>query len=474
MTTGSKDDFKDISFINEIKSIAVIGVSKKRNFFFLRNHTEYFQGNVYAIHPTLKSIPDFPDENIYKSILDVPEPIEFVFITVPRELTIEVMKECVEKGVKLATVFTANFSDEGTPEGAALEKNLIEAAANKVRILGPNGLGLYYPKLGIHWRYKFPHTPGNIGLVSQSGGLSNLAIYSAQGLGIAISKAFSFGNGTDVDFIDILHYLCNDPETEIILCYLEGIKNHRGPALKRVLEKNKKPIVFLKGGNSERGSFAAKTHTASLSGNNKLWHTIFKQYNIIEVESVEQLLSTARLLDFYGIRQLNNIAVLSISGGYGVVLVDLIEKYGMRVPDFSEHVEKELVKKFFLPGTSPRNPLDIAAQMNFSESIIGIIDTALSDEKIDALICDMPSWYFNKDYYLRRGSNFEENILNSFRLGKKHNKPVIPIIQRAHIPNESHRISEMLQKEKIAAYGDPLEFIPLLPKISNYKKSLSN
>jgi acyl-CoA synthetase (NDP forming) len=190
----------------------------------------------------------------------------------------------------------------------------------------------------------------------------------------------------------------------------------------------------------------------------------------MEVESLEQLLHIAQIIDFYGIRDFHNIAVFSISGGYGVVLVDLIEKYGMKVPSFSSDIQNELDQKFFTNGTSSKNPLDVAAQMFHSHTLVDIVDTALSDSKIDTLIMDMPSWYFNREYYISEDAHFNENIEKIFRLGLKYNKPVFPIIQIAHCPEEHYNMSRKLAKDKIAIFGNPLDFIPLLPKISRFKK----
>ena len=467
-------NFKDISFINTIQSMAVIGVSKKRNFFFLKNHQENFKGTLFAVHPKIKEIPNFPKENIYASIKDIPGKVDFAFIEVPANQVLAVVNDCIEKEVKLVSIFSSEFSDSGTEEGIKLEKDLIESAKNKIRILGPNGMGLFYPKLGIAWRSKFPSKAGNIGFIAQSGGICNIAIYTAKEIGMNFSKVFSFGNGVDLDFVDLLFYLSNDPETDMILCYIEGIKEDRAKDLRKVLSQNKKPIVVLKGGKTRRGKFAAKTHTASISGNNKVWKTIFKQYNIIEVDSLEQLLNMGRLIDFYGVQDLDKIAVFSISGGYGVVLVDLIENAGMEIPDFSPHVQKELENKFFVRGTSSKNPLDVAAQLMFSESIKEILDIALSDDQINALIMDFPSWYFSYEFFINPDDNFEENIIEALALGHKHSKPLIPIIQRANCPEENTRISRILAEKKVPVFGDPLEFMPLLPKISNYKKKLKN
>jgi len=369
-------------------------------------------------------------------------------------------------------VFTSEFSDSGTEEGIALEKELLKRAQNKVRILGPNGMGLFYPRLGIAWRPEFPTTPGNIGFIAQSGGICNIAIYGANALGIHFSKVFSFGNGADLDFVDLLYFLSNDPETNIILCYIEGIKVGRIDDLKKVLEQNKKPIVALKGGKSETGSIAAKTHTASISGDNRLWDALFKQYNVIEVDSLEQLLYTARLIDFYGVFELNNLAVFSISGGYGVILVDLLEKAGMKIPPFSPRIQDKLNSKFFMPGTSSKNPLDLAAQFFFGNVVKEIIDLALSDSNIDGLILDIPSFYLKPVFRSIDNQSFEAHMIESLCLGHKHNKPVIPIIQRLNHPEERERLSKKLAEMKVPVFGDPLEFIHLLPKISNYKRRL--
>ncbi len=343
-----KLNIKDISFINDIKSIAIIGPSKKRDYFFLKNHSESFKGTLYAVHPTVKEIPEFDNSKIFSSLEKIPGKVDFAFIAVPPSQILNVIDECVQKNVKLVTVFTSEFSDSGTEEGLELEKELVRRAQNKVRILGPNGMGLFYPKVGIAWRPKFPTTPGNIGFIAQSGGICNITIYGAENLGISFSKVFSFGNGADLDFVDLLYFLSKDPETDIILCYIEGIKNGRSHDLIRVLEENKKPIVVLKGGHSKTGSIAAKTHTASISGDNRIWEAIFKQYNIIEVDTLEQLLYTALLIDDYGLFELDNVAVFSISGGYGVILVDLIEKVGINVAPFSPKIQEQLLGKIKL------------------------------------------------------------------------------------------------------------------------------
>ena len=478
MTTlnTSNLNVKDLNFINDIKSMAVIGASKKRNFFFLRNHAENFKGKLYAVNPEVKEIPGFDKNNIYPSLKEIPGDVDFVFIAVPPSKILDVMDDCAEKGVKLATVFTAEFSDSGTDEGIELEKELLKKARDKVRILGPNGLGLYYPKLGIAWRSHFPVKSGRISFIAQSGGICNLVIYGADVLGMNFSKVFSFGNGTDVDLVDILYFMINDPETDIILCYLEGVKSERGEDLKKVFEynmkKNKKPIIIVRGGKTKTGSVAAKTHTASISGKNQIWKAIFEQYNIIEVDSIEQLLATAYLIYYYGIFELKNLAILSSSGGYGVILTDLIEKTGINVPPFSPDIQKQITTNFFTLGTSPKNPLDVSAQVFSSKSVYNILDLALTDTNIDGAIVDLPSFYFNKDhsYRITFDPSYEDYMIDALTLGHKHHKPLIPIIKRIQCPEDRDRLFKKSIQRNVPVFEDPVEFIPLLSKISRYTR----
>ena len=464
-------NIKDLSFINDINSIAVIGPSRKRDYYFLRTHAEHYKGNIYAVHPKIKEIAGFNDENIYPSLMDIPEKVDYVYITVPSSRILSVIDDCVEKGVKLASVFTAGFSDLGTEEGRKLEEEMLRRANNSLRIIGPNGMGMTYPKKGICWRAKFPSEPGNIAFIGQSGGISNLIVYKGSPMGIKFSKVFSYGNGNDVDFVDLLYFLSNDEETDVILCYLEGIKAGRGEALIKVLQQNKKPIVVLKAGKSKGAAIAANTHTAAITGEYKIWKAIFDKYNVIEVDSVEQLLYAAKLIDAYGIIELKNIAVLSISGGYGVVLVDQIENLGMKVPPFSPEIQDQLNQELIAVGTSAKNPLDLAAQFRNLKLVQHLIELVLSDKSIDGLIMDLPSFYLNTGYQPGRTPIMEKKIIELMSLGHSYRKPIIPIIQRSNSPEHRERVMKILNEKKIPVFNEPLQFLSLLPKISKCAKN---
>lgn len=470
MFNDNLPEIKDISFLSEIQNIAIIGVSKSRNYFFLKAHQENFDGKIFAINPNLKEIPGFDDGTqgkIFNSIKDIPEPIDFAFIAVAKEQILKVIDDCVEKGVKLVSIFTSEFSDSGTEEGIQLEKELIKHAKKKVKILGPNGMGLYYPKKGIAWRLGFPSKPGRIGLICQSGGLANLAIFMAKELGLTFSKVFSFGNGADLDFVDLLAYLSKDNETDHIIIYLEGIKEGRGKVLRKVLEKNKKPIILLKGGVSNTGQIAAKTHTAALTGKNEVWDALFKQFGVIQVETLTELLSGALILDYYGTFKAKNFLIISISGGYGVMLTDIVEKkYGFKVPQFNVDIQEKIAKLFYMRGTSPRNPLDFAAQFYDMKTLKKIFEIALSDNEIDAMIFDIPAFYFDPRFRFLKYINWEENLLEALNFSKEFHKPIFIIIQRVDFPELRSDIIKMLRGNKIPVFGQPKEFLPFLKELN--------
>ena len=294
-------------------------------------------------------------------------------------------------------------------------------------------------------------------------------------MGIHFSKVFSFGNGNDLDIVDLLYFLSNDPETDIILCYLEGINDVRGDALREVLAQNKKPIIFLKAGKSKSAAIAAKTHTASIAGEYHLWEALFNQYNIIEVKTVEQLIYAAKLIDCYGVFNFKNAAVLVLSGGYGVVLTDLLEEEGVNVPPFSPEIQNQIDQKFKAVGTGTRNPLDVSGHLRNMKLMQELIELALSDKAIDGIVTVLPTFYLNygsKDGRRNQFASFENSVSKIMSLGHKFNKPIIVIMQGTIYPKTREIFVKKLNEIKIPVFRGPLEFIPLLPKISEYSEKV--
>ena len=184
--------------------------------------------------------------------------------------------------------------------GGRLEEQIAEVARGSTRLLGPNGMGLYYPRIGLAWRPHFPTLEGTTTLICQSGGIANLFIYGAGFAGLGLTKVFSFGNGADLHLVELIDYAAHDPETKTIVAYIEGIRAGEIPHLREILTTIRKPFIAVKGGKSSAGIRAAHSHTASFAGSHILWESFFKQYGVIQTDCFDDLIEICLALDAFG------------------------------------------------------------------------------------------------------------------------------------------------------------------------------
>ncbi|MBD3351300.1 MAG: hypothetical protein GF364_07415 [Candidatus Lokiarchaeota archaeon] len=457
--------YKDLDFISEINSIAIIGASRKRNFFFTKTFHDTFKGQIYAINPGLKSIDELPSVEVYDKLTDVPssKPIDYAFITVPRHLVPDIISDCVVKGVKMVGIFTADFADEGTNEGKNLQMKILESADKQLRILGPNGMGLYYPKKGIRWRSSLPSDYGNVGVVAQSGGLCNLIIHGLTNENCPISKAFSIGNAIDVNVLDVFHYLLKDPETNIIVAYVEGLPKGIGKTLIDLIKSSQKPILILKAGRTKVGTQAAISHTASLVGNFTIWKSAIKQAGGILLETYNDVISLTKYIRMAGFKKIENACLVSLSGGYGVVCADLLAEYGIKLPRFKVDsvTRNKLSNLFTAKGTSYNNPVDLAVTIYEPEKIGHIFEVILDDGLIDGIIFEIAPLYLT--HQMRADINLSEELYNTLKTVKsKCEKPIVVIIQDIGYVDEQLALKRKLQEINIPVYSDILPVTRLL------------
>ncbi len=457
-----------LSWLPEIKRVAVIGSSARTNYFFLRAFTSQFKGETIAIKPGVDHIEGFSNIAVYPRVKDVPGPLDFVFISLPREKVVEVIRECVEKTVKLVSIFTAEFSDAGTEEGRALEKELAMAANGVTRILGPNGMGIYYPRLGLAWRANAPLIIGKTTFIAQSGGISNLLIYGSGNAGLGLSKVFSFGNGVDIHFVELFDFAVHDPETQIIAAYLEGIRTPEAPRLKELLAENEKPFIVIKGGKSSAGSRATISHTASLSGTSGIWSSLLKQSGAMQVENFEDLMNIALMLDAYGPCKMDNIAVVSVSGGFGVIMTDLIEGAGMKVPPFSEALTNKLEQLITIPGTTARNPVDFSALIGYPDTCRKIFEAVFEDPGVDTVVFDLQIWYLDPNYQLYKDPRVAEKLADAFALAHKYHKPFYLIAQNVGFIETREKMRRLLGERHVPMFGTVAEVVRAMTKINEW------
>ena len=240
------------------RNVAIVGASPKDgprvqgNNYIRGSINQGFKGKIYPVHPSGENILGFQS---YKSVRDIPGEVDLVIFSVPVKAVIQVMEDCVAKGVKFVHLYTAGFSETGIEEYVEIEKRMLEIAQKGgVRILGPNCMGVYCPGTGLTFGSDFPTTSGPVGFLSQSGGNSIYTIRAGDAQGVHFSKVISYGNAADLNECDFLEYFTSDPETEVITAYIEGVKD--GPRFFRTLQQaaQTKPVIILKGGLSEAGS----------------------------------------------------------------------------------------------------------------------------------------------------------------------------------------------------------------------------
>lgn len=357
--------FDELNPIFHPRSVAIAGVSGKErdwgggNMFVRALQSGGFPGPIYPINPRVE---EFEGMKFYPSVRAVPGPVDYVISSIPSRFVLELMDDCVAKGVRAVHFFTAGFRETGDPQLAELEQQVLaKARAGNVRIVGPNCMGLYVPASGLSFGDDFPRREGPVAFISQSGLNAEEVVRYAPLRGVYFSKVVSIGNAVDLNECDFLEYCAEDPDTAIIASYLEGIKDAR--RFRRALEAASaaKPVIILKGGATGAGTRAASSHTGSLAGSYAMWSGLARQANIVTVETLEQLDDMLATFGFLGPLSGPGVAIIGVGGGVSVLAADAAERAGLPVPPIPDDLQSELREFIPLAGSSVRNPLDTHA-----------------------------------------------------------------------------------------------------------------
>jgi len=372
------------------ESIAIVGASTSNpEGSWVRRLIDFkYTGQIYPINPKATEIDGL---KAYPSVRDVPGPVEYAIFNIPARLAPQIMADCVAKGVKYVHVFAAGFSETGTEEGKRMEAQLKQIVEDgDLRVLGPNCMGIYCPASGMTFNTDFPKEKGKVAFVSQSGAESMRLVFLAQDMGIYFSKVISYGNAIDLDAHDFLEYLTEDDETEIIACYIEGLR--QGPrfvsAIKRCLEK--KPVVVLKAGLTESGAGAAASHTASLAGSKAVWDAFFRQTGAISANTMDEVADIVQAIQRMVRPKGKRVAVVGRGGGIGVIAADICERAGLTVPAFVPETQNKLLEIIPEAGAGVRNPVEttygLGGAVDFYRRGLPIVD---DDPTTDVILVHM-------------------------------------------------------------------------------------
>ncbi|HEY3724570.1 MAG TPA: GNAT family N-acetyltransferase [Acidimicrobiia bacterium] len=368
------------------RSIAVIGAGRRPGTIghevFRNLLTGDFTGPVYPVNPHATSVGS---TRAYPTILDVPDEVDLAVITVPAASVAEVVGDAAHKGVHGLIVISAGFAERGS---AGVEQELVEQARlHGMRLVGPNGMGVVNTDPDVSMNATFaPFRPvrGQIGFASQSGALGIELLGQAASLGLGVSSFVSMGNKADVSSNDLLQYWDHDPETTVILLYLESFGNPRKFArLARRIGRSK-PILAVKSGRSRAGTRAAASHTAALASSDVATDALFRQAGVVRVDTLAELLDAAQVLVHQPLPPGRRVAIVSNGGGPGILATDACEGAGLEVPVLSAATQAELAS-FVSPDASTANPVDLIASAT-AATYERAIRTVLADPDVDAVL----------------------------------------------------------------------------------------
>ncbi|RLJ02601.1 MAG: CoA-binding protein [Candidatus Aenigmatarchaeota archaeon] len=381
-----KPNTKNLEYFFNPKSIAVVGASRSEgkigNTIFgvlVKN----FRGKVYPVNPKADRILG---RRCYPSVLDTPD-VDLVVVAVPAVAVPKVMEEVVEKGTKAAVIITSGFGEIGNH---ALEERVKRIITGKVRVIGPNCLGVYDSSSKVDTmflpeeRLKRP-VEGPVAFISQSGAFGSVMMDAIGEEGIGVSKFMSIGNKIDVDEIDLMKYLEEDEKTGSIAIYLEGTED--GKKLMKVGKEvsKKKPVVCLKAGKSKKGTEAVSSHTGSMAGSARVYSAAFRQSGIIEAKTTEELFDFAKALAYQEPTGGRRIMIVTDGGGFGIVATDQAEKEGFDLVELDKK-SKEILRKCVPEYAIIKNPIDLTGDAD-SERYRKTLDLLCRNERIDGIVC---------------------------------------------------------------------------------------
>jgi len=369
-------------------SIAVIGASRDKASIGGRLVNNIinadFNGPLYPVNPNASVVRSI---RCYASVMDIPGTVDLAFIVVPGRFVNDVVRECAEKGVRGVVVISAGFSETGEA-GAEMERELLDIVRDAgMRMVGPNCMGLLNTDPSVSLDGQFgPIVPraGNVSMSSQSGALGLAILDYATELNLGISTFVSVGNKADVAGDDLLLFWEEDPNTDVILLYLESFGSpRRFSRIARRITK-KKPIVAVKSGRTSAGARAASSHTGSLASLDVAVDALFRQAGVIRVSTLEELFDVTALLASQPVPQGDRVAVITNAGGPAILAVDALESQGLAVPELSLGLQAEL-RSFLSDEAAVANPIDMIAAAG-PEQYRRAIETLLASDEVDALI----------------------------------------------------------------------------------------
>jgi acyl-CoA synthetase (NDP forming) len=408
-----------------------------------------YSGKIYPLSPKGGEVMGLP---VYSNVRDVPDVVDLVIACVPARLAVQLIEDCAAKGVKAVCFYTAGFGERGDEPGQDAEKELLQAArARDLRILGPNCVGVYHPKVGLSFSSDNPRESGTAGLICQSGGNAIYTVRAAACRGIRFTKAVSYGNALDIDESELLTYFGQDSETEMVAAYIEGVKD--GRRFYRTLRDVAavKPVIVLKAGRTEAGARAASSHTSALAGSDRIWDRLLHQVGAIRVDATDELVDMMVAFSYLRVPRGRRVGVWGGGGGLSVMMLDEYSAAGFALPPSPPGLQQEVweeIRPFVNTdaGFILNNPFDITT-LNSSEGHHRVLKKLAAYEGFDALVGQVSinnSGWPHKDFGLSVWPDFFTDA--AIRVHRETDKPVAVVIHSVLTNWDSERAVALQQK----------------------------
>jgi acetyltransferase len=452
--------FAELNPIFHPRSVALIGASGKPGKIGRVLMDRFLETGFQKLYPVNPGETEILGVRAFRTVGEIPGPVDLAIVLTPTDSVLPAVRDCATKGgVRAIVIITAGFGEAGE-KGKAVQQEIVRIAREGgVRIIGPNCVGIYYPVLKLPFPLRAGTDAGSVGVVSQSGFFADYLTLTATGNGINFSKAISCGNESDLNATDFLEYLGEDPETETIVAYLEGVRDGRRFYHVAKEISKKKPIILWKGGITIAGARAAISHTGALAGSRRVWEGALKQAGIISVASFEEALDCLYALHLQPLPKGRRVGIISGPGGTAVGTTDRCLELGLEVPQFSRQTIEKLHKTMPLTGGSVNNPIDLSlASMVAPQVFRDALRIAAEDENIDMLLV----------ITVVGGERFRDLILEA--MGEiKTRKPLAVTVMAGNMQSVSQDFPLFLTSG-IPAYSDAVRAAKALARLYEYAR----
>lgn len=461
--------------------IAVVGVSADNpvsfgSLIFKALVSIQCESRLYPVNPKGGTFGDF---DVYKSVEEIPEAIDLAIVSVAAPLVPETIEACRLKGAAGVEIISAGFKETGEPGGIALEEEIKKIARKGIRVIGPNCFGIYCPRSGLTMAPgpDLSRKSGPVAFLSQSGGMSVDFAQMGKWMGIRFSKVISFGNGADLRETELLEYLGNDPETEVIAMYIEGVDDGRKffTTLKDVATR--KPVIVYKGGLSEAGNRAVTSHTASMGGSRVIWNSLLRQCNAVQVHDLQEMAQASLAFSLLPRRVYKGITVAGGGGALGVSACDAAESFNLEIPRLEDDTVEEILSVLPRPGSSATNPIDAANPFVAPGAIKTTLISAAGDPRVEVQILIQLLYHF-KSIATLSGAPSLRHVIPHKKMADAvkeaveiTDKPVIIVLPNIKQELESMEIEEVTREAR-AIFLE--KGIPVLDSLNDALRAISH